>query len=87
MKKINKWTFDYVIQGYYGQGWEDATTEETFKAAKVQLKCYNDNEPSPHRLIKRRRLTEEYIEQWNKIKSLPGNERGIKSTVFLKTKN
>lgn len=45
---------EYEVQGNYGQGWECVTTEETRKAAREQLKCYNNNEPYPHRMIKRR---------------------------------
>ena len=46
----------YIIQGnYQSYGWEDLTIEETYKEAKIQLKCYNENEANyPHRIIKRR---------------------------------
>ena len=45
---------EYEIQGNYGQGWEIVTTEETRAAARDQLKCYNENETAPHRIVKRR---------------------------------
>lgn len=45
---------EYEIQGAYGSGWEMVTTEETLKAAREQLRCYNENEPYPHRIVKRR---------------------------------
>ena len=54
---IRKTKDEYEIQGNYGSqyGWERVTTEETWKDAKRQLKCYNDNEPDfPHRIVKKR---------------------------------
>jgi len=46
-KTVDEWE----VQGNYGQGWEMVTTEETFKDAKTQLKCYNENETQyPHRI-------------------------------------
>ena len=35
---------EYHIQGNYSQCFETVTTEETFKAAKDQVKCYRENE-------------------------------------------
>jgi hypothetical protein len=43
---------EWEIQGNYGHGWEMVTTEETRKAATVQLRCYNLNESAPHRIKK-----------------------------------
>lgn len=38
-------TYDeYQIQGNYGQGFEMVTCEDSYKAAKIQLKCYRENE-------------------------------------------
>jgi hypothetical protein len=49
----------YIIQGWYSAyGWEDLTEEETWKGARGQLKCYNENEPLPHRIVKRREKLE-----------------------------
>lgn len=48
---------EYEIQGNYGygQGFECVTTEETWKAAKEQLKCYRENEPGiPFKIVKKR---------------------------------
>ena len=45
----------YEVQANYGQGFEMVTNEETYKAAKVQLKCYKENEPMyPHKIQKKR---------------------------------
>lgn len=46
---------EYEIQGNYGSGWEAVTAEENRKAAREQLKCYNENERQyPHRIVKKR---------------------------------
>lgn len=49
-------TYDeWEIQGRYARGWEMVTTEETWKDAKAQLKCYRENEPgTAFRSVKRR---------------------------------
>lgn len=48
-------TFDeYHIEGNYGHGWEVVTVEDTYKEAKLRLREYNENEPNPHRIMKRR---------------------------------
>ena len=53
-----KTTDEYEIQGYYSYGWECATTEESRLAARIQLKCYNENEPGvSHRIVKKRVTT------------------------------
>lgn len=55
MKYQRKTTDEYTLQGSYGQGWEDLTSEESFKAIKERLKDYRDNEPGgSFRWIKRR---------------------------------
>jgi hypothetical protein len=51
---IRKTRDEYHIEGNYGQGWEMVTVEITYKEAKEQLKCYNENESYPHRIKKRR---------------------------------
>lgn len=54
---IRKTTDEYEIQvNYgYGHGYECVTTEETWKEAKAQLKCYRENEPgTPFRIVKKR---------------------------------
>lgn len=46
-------TYEYEIQGDYGHGWEHLTTEATLADAKIQRRCYDDNEPGiPHRIKK-----------------------------------
>jgi hypothetical protein len=42
--------YEFEIQGNYGYGWEMVTTEETIEDARKQVKCYNENEPNPHRI-------------------------------------
>lgn len=44
----------YVVQGNYGHGWEDLTASADHKEARDNLRDYRQNEPGPHRLIKRR---------------------------------
>jgi hypothetical protein len=45
----------FVVQGAYGQGWEDVTQEDARKEARMRLLEYSENEPQyPHRLITRR---------------------------------
>lgn len=51
---IRKTEDEWEIQGHYGQGWEMVTTETSRKDAKEQLKCYNENESYPHRIVKKR---------------------------------
>jgi len=46
---------EYIIQGNYGQYWEDVTCEDNKKDAKERLKEYHENKPEyMHKLIKRR---------------------------------
>jgi len=55
MKKPNKYIYLKVVQGNYGQGWEDVTADEDTIKAKILLREYNVNERQyPHRLITRR---------------------------------
>lgn len=60
-KKIPKTKEEFVIQGHYGSGWEDVTSEDKWSEAKARLKEYRDNEPQyPHRRITRRVPNPEY---------------------------
>lgn len=52
--KANKYTYEYVVQGSYGSGWDDLTTHASLKAARAVMRAYDDNESYPHRLIFRR---------------------------------
>lgn len=45
---------EYVIQGDYGQGWEDLTAATTYREAKADIKAYRENAPGAYRLITRR---------------------------------
>lgn len=48
---------EYEIQGDYGygHGWEKVTTEETWSAAKEQLRTYRENEPGvPFKIVPKR---------------------------------
>jgi hypothetical protein len=56
--KKRKWKYVFVIQGNYGQGWEDVTEEESFSEARKRLKEYNENEQYPHRRITRKVLNQ-----------------------------
>lgn len=44
---------EFVLQGRYGHGWEDLCSEETRKEARVQLRCYQDNEGGTYRIVRR----------------------------------
>jgi hypothetical protein len=59
--KPNKYTYLFVVQGYYGAGygWEDLCASEDRKEAREDLKSYRENETQyPHRMIRRRELNE-----------------------------
>lgn len=50
-----KTTDEYIVQGNYGYGWDDLTTEVSMKGAKAMRRTYDENEKSvAHRIIKRR---------------------------------
>ncbi len=52
-----KYIYLFVLQLNYGQGWEDATAEETRKEIRDRCKEYAANSPEyPRRIIKRREL-------------------------------
>ena len=54
---MNKYCYLFVIQGHYGQGWEDLTASEDWKEARDDFKSYRDNEAHyPHRMIQRREV-------------------------------
>lgn len=55
MAYVRKTRDEYEIQGNYGCGWEALFTEETWKEAREQLRCYDENERQyAHRIVKRR---------------------------------
>ena len=43
----------YVVQGNYGQGFEDENEEETRKDGRRSLKEYRENGPGVYRLVSR----------------------------------
>lgn len=46
---------EIVIQGNYGYGWDDLTTEESMAEARKTLRTYQENERNAaHRIIRRR---------------------------------
>jgi hypothetical protein len=44
----------WVVQGDYGQGWEDLTAEESLPEAKQRKKEYVVNEGGFYRIVRRR---------------------------------
>ena len=51
----NKYTYLYVVQGNYGQGWEDISASESFRESRSDLKAYRENMPEyAYRRIQRR---------------------------------
>lgn len=58
--KANKYSYLYVLQGYYGAGWEDlCAADQTRKGKKEMIenrKDYEKNEGRAYRIIKRREL-------------------------------
>lgn len=56
---MNKYTYLFVLQGNYGQGWEDLTASEKRKEVRNDLKAYRENEGGIYRIIRRRELNEE----------------------------
>lgn len=55
---MNKYSYIWVLQGQYGQGWEDLTAAETWKEIKANLKEYRENEGGSYRVIRRRELNQ-----------------------------
>ena len=62
MKRVNKYLYLFVVQGWYGSlGWEDVTAADNYPEARGYLRDYRENEPQyPHRLIRRREPNPEY---------------------------
>lgn len=56
MKKPNKYTYLFVIQGRYGFGWEDLDASESYREIRANLKAYRMNEGGEYRIVKRREL-------------------------------
>jgi hypothetical protein len=60
-----KYRYEKILQGFYGQGWEDLTAyycdstgwikdKVTRQELGDDIKAYRENEPNAHRVIKRR---------------------------------
>jgi hypothetical protein len=58
--RITKYVAVYVVQGNYGQGFEDLTAHDNRKDAIAEMRVYDDNESYPHRVIERRVLRSDY---------------------------
>jgi hypothetical protein len=57
---VNKYSYVYVVQGWYGCGWEDLCESESYKESRAWLHDYARNETLyHHRLIQRRILNSE----------------------------
>ncbi len=55
---MSKYEYLWVVQGNYGQGWEDLTQSESRPESRADLRAYRDNCPEyAHRLIHRRELS------------------------------
>ncbi len=55
---VNKYDYLWILQGRYGQGWEDLTAEESRKEIVQRRKEYRENEGGCYRIIQRRELRE-----------------------------
>ena len=60
MKDIKKYNYINVLQGQYGQGWEDLCADESYKEIRQNLKEYRENEGGSYRIIQRRECNPEY---------------------------
>lgn len=60
--KINKFTYYWIIQGWYRYGWEDLSSynQKEHKRAEVvkDLREYLISDPAPKRIIIRRELNQ-----------------------------
>lgn len=58
-KRKNKWITMIVLQGNYGQGWEDLCQSVNWREVHDDLKAYRGNEQGYYRIIRRRVLNED----------------------------
>ena len=62
MPKPNKYLYFFVVQGNYGDYWEDVAETDTWKEALYNLNEYRiSSGPAPHRIIKRREPKPKYF--------------------------
>lgn len=52
--KTRKYTYLFVLQGYYAAQWDDLTASEDLAEVKRDKKAYEENEGGLYRIIKRR---------------------------------
>lgn len=50
MAYIRKTVDEWTLQGNYGQGWEDLTSEEHYSEIRQRLKEYRENEGGIYRV-------------------------------------
>lgn len=58
---MKKYNYLYVLQGFYGYGWEDLTQTDkadknAWKEIRADKKAYLENAPGQYRIIERREL-------------------------------
>lgn len=54
--RVNKYTYLHVLQGDYGQGWEDLTASTDRLEVWHDKRTYQDEEGGTYRVIQRREL-------------------------------
>jgi hypothetical protein len=86
--RITKYVAVYVVQGNYGQGFEDLTAHDNRKDAIAEMRVYDDNESYPHRVIERRVLRSDY-EKGNYAEGgeADDNYAGKKDEIIAKLKS
>ena len=56
--RTRKYDYLYVLQGHYGQGWEDLTAAERtpagYRQVRANLREYQKNEGGRYRIVSRR---------------------------------
>lgn len=65
MPRQNKYAYLLVLQGNYGQGWEDLTAEiksrDGLRRIRNDKKAYTENAPCPLRIVERRQLNRQKL--------------------------
>lgn len=57
--KQNKYTYLFVLQGYYSYEWEDLCASESLEEMRQNRKEYRENEGGSYRIIRRRELNKQ----------------------------
>jgi hypothetical protein len=55
MNKTKKYDYLFVLQGNYGQGWDDLCASKSSKEIRQNRKEYRENEAGNYRIIQRRK--------------------------------